>query len=89
MSSTQPVQAKESRCLPHMPGSRYRGVAWHKGIQKYVAQTTQGKKRLYKAFDTEQDAVAYLRKVTRVPEVRLLRGSGRAMQHWSSYHGVS
>ena len=83
------MQVKESGCLPRMAGSRYRGVSWHKGIQRYVVQAKQRGKRLYKAFSTEQDAVAYLQRVTRISEARLLRRSGPAMQHWSSYRGVS
>ena len=46
-------------------------------------------KSVYKAFQSEAAAVSCLRRLTRLPEARLLRCAGRALMQWSCYKGVS
>ena len=85
----RPLHVGVSRSLPQMAHSRYKHVSWHSGIQKYVVQCKLRGKPIYKAFETEAAAVAYLMKKTRSSEAKLLRSSGPVVMKWSSYMGVS
>ena len=75
--------------IEHMAGSVYKWVSWHRGLQRYVVQFRRRGKSVYKAFHSEAAAVSCLRRLTQLPEVRLLRCAGRALMHWSCYKGVS
>ena len=53
-----------------MTSSRYKGISWHKGIQKFVVQVRHGTQKVYKAFKEERDGVHFLMKLNRLPEAR-------------------
>jgi hypothetical protein len=72
-----------------MTSSRYKGISWHKGIQKFVVQVQHRKQKVYKAFKEERDGVHFLMKLKRLPEARLLRNNEGALCYFSSYRGVA
>ena len=76
-----------------MVASKYKHVSWHAGLKKYIVQITHRRKRKYKAFTEESQAVAYLVQLTGKPEVRLrrewYRKKQQAMHHWSPYKNIS
>ena len=75
--SSQRVQA--GRCVvtasAAMVASAYKFVTWDTGIQKFIVQvaSTKRRKRRYKSFATEGQAVKYLVRLTRKPRTHLLR----------------
>ena len=93
--------AQRQPTLAKRPGSAYRYVSWHKGLQRFIVQFTQNKscaaeEEAYKSFATEEDALKYVVTKTKKKAHLLLRTqpgpdvTKRKVKHqWSSYQNIN
>ena len=74
----------------YMAWSKYRCISWHKGLDKWAVQLRWRRRKIYKVFTQEDDAIAYLTLTTQRPAQYFVRSVQRPPRmHFPQYRGVA